>query len=87
MDDFVDLSSNLSSDYERLYENGKYTDILIYAGREPNNRVFLAHSLVLCTRSTFLEKSLTWNTETSNTKGTAIMFEDMTPNTFEILLR
>ena len=88
MKNIVDLSSSLSSDYEKLYESGNYTDISIHVGREPNNRIFLAHTLVLCTRSTYLEKRLTGNTGSSKEiQQTTMAFEDMTPDVFEILLR
>src|SRR6185437_2427556 len=88
MNNTVDLSSVLAADYERLYESGKYTDISIHTGKEPNNKIFFAHTLVLCTRSKFLENSLTENTETSGeVQKAAIMFEDVTPDVFEILLR
>jgi len=80
MDDFIDLSSSLSADYEKLYESGRYTDISIHVGKEPNSKIFLAHTVVLCTRSTFLEDSLT-------DQKTTIMFEDVKPDVFEILLR
>ena len=80
MNNFIDLSSSLSADYEKLYEGGKYTDISIHVGKEPNSKIFLAHTVVLCTRSTFLEDSLT-------DQKTTIMFEDVKPDVFEILLR
>ena len=84
----VDLSSALLSDYEKLYESGKYTDVSIYVGKEPNNKIFVAHTLVLCTRNPFFENSLTGNEEISNgiQKG-AMTFEDISPDVFEILLR
>ena len=89
MDIVVDLSSGLSSDYEKLYENGKYADVSIHVGKEPNNKIFLAHMLVLCTRSTFLENSLTTgDTETSEeVRKDAMTLEDMSPDVFEIILR
>ena len=88
MDIVVDLSSGLSSDYEKLYENGKYADVSIHVGKEPNNKIFLAHTLVLCTRSTFLENSLTGDTETSEeVRKDAMTLEDMSPDVFEIILR
>jgi len=84
----VDLSSVLSVDYEKLYESGRYTDISIHVGKESNSKIFLAHTVVLCTRSTFLEDSLTENKETpEETQKTAMAFEDVTPDVFEILLR
>jgi len=84
MSNVLELLSGVSSDYEKLYESGRYTDISINVGQAPGNKIFLAHSLVLCTRSTYFEAKLTGNTEIQQT---AMMFEDMTPNIFEILLR
>jgi len=76
------LSSSLSSDYEKLYKSGKYTDVSIHVGQRPNNSIFFAHTLVLCTRSLFFENRLTGNTGT-----TAVTVEDVKPDVFEILLR
>ena len=84
MNNIVDLSSGLSSDYEKLYKSGKYADVSIHVGKEPNNKIFLAHTLVLCTRSTFFENNLAESTEIQKD---AIMFEDVSPDVFEILLR
>ena len=86
MNIIVDLSSGLLSDYAKLYESSKYADISIYVGKEPNNKIFLAHALVLCTRSPFLENSLTGNAETSE-EIHAMTLEDVSPDVFEILLR
>jgi len=83
--DTIDLSSDLSSDYEKLYASNKYTDVSINVGREPNNKVFLAHSVVLCTRSTYFEKMIVENTE--EFQQTIMAFEDVTSEVFEILLR
>ena len=82
--DTIDLSSDLSSDNEKLYESQKYTDVSINVGREPNNKIFLAHSVVLCTRSTYFEKMIVENTE--DLQRTAMVFEDVTSEIFELLL-
>ena len=88
MNNLVDLSSGLSSDYGRLYESGKYTDISIHVGREPNNKIFFAHTVVLCARSTYIENSLTENMETpEEIQQTAMTFEDVSPEVFEVLLK
>ena len=88
MNDFVDLSSGLSADYEKLYENRRYTDVSIQVGQEQSSKIFFAHALVLCTRSKFLENSLTGNAESPDEiKMTAMTFEDVTPDVFETLLR
>ena len=84
----ITLSAGFSSDYEKFYESGKYTDISIQVGKESHSKIFLAHKAVLCARSKFLERSLTGNAETSEEiQKDAITFEDMTPDVFEILLR
>ena len=88
MNNLVDLSSILSADYEKLYESGRYADISIQVGKEPNSKIFFAHTLVLCTRSTLLENNSTEDMETSEAvQKTAITFEDVTPDVFELLLR
>ena len=88
MNVIVDLSLGLTSDYEKLYKSGKYTDISIHVGKEPNSKIFLAHALVLCTRNPFFENSLTGNTETSKEiQKTGMTLEDVSPDVFEILLR
>ena len=88
MNGFVDLSSGLSIDYEKLYESRRYTDVSVHIGKEPSSKIFFAHTLVLCTRSKFLENSLTGSAEASDEiQKTAITFEDVAPDVFEILLR
>ena len=88
MSNVIELFSGISSDYEKLYESGRYTDVSIHVGQEPNNKIFLAHTLVLCTRSAYFEDRLTVNTEASKEiQQAAIVFEDIAPETFEILLR
>ena len=87
MNNFVNLVSVLSADYGKLYESGRYTDVSIHVGKEPNSKIFLAHTLVLYTRCTFLN-NLTGYMETTETiQKAAITFEDVKPETFEILLR
>ena len=81
MDIIIDLSSRLLSAYEKLYESGKYADVLIHVGKKPNSKTFSAHTLILCTQCSFFEKSLNGNPETSMT------LEDVPPDVFEILLR
>ena len=83
--DIVDLSSDLSSDYEKLYESNKYTDVSINVGKEPGNKIFFAHAVVLCTRSTYFEKMIVENTE--EFQRTVMTFEDVTSEVFEIIFR
>ena len=84
MVDVVDLSSALSSDFGKLYENGRYTDISISVGREPT-KIFPAHAVVLCARSVYFESKLNGNT--NDIQQTVMAFEDVAPEYFEICLR
>ena len=81
----IDLSSDLSSDFEKLYESNKYTDVSISVGREPNSKLFFAHAVVLCTRSKYFEKMIAESTE--GFQQTVMAFEDVSSEIFEILLR
>jgi len=83
--DIVDLSSSLLSDLGKLYGSGRYADISIGVGREPNNKIFLAHAVVLCARSVYFESKLT--EESSNGIHQIVALEDVTPACFEICLR
>ena len=85
MNNIVELPSGLSSDFEKLYESGKYTDVSIRVGKEPNSKIFFANASILCARSTFLEKSLTEASE--SIQKAVITFEEVTPDVFEVLLR
>ena len=88
MDIVIDLSSRLLSAYEKLYESGKYADVSIHVGKEPNNKIVFAHTLILCTQCSFFEKNLNGNSETSEEiQKTAMTLEDVPPDVFEILLR
>jgi len=67
----------------RLLESENYTDLSIHVGREPHSKfkVFLAHTLALCTRSKYLENSLAGNTEASKEiQRTTLTFEDVIPD-------
>jgi len=87
MSGFVDLSSGLSADYEKLYKSRRYSDVSIHVGKEPSSKIFFAHTLVLCTRSKFFENNLTGNAESPDEIEKAVItFEDMAPDVFEILL-
>jgi len=88
MNNFINLSLGLSADYEKLYESGRYSDISIHVGKESNSKIFLAHTVVLCTRSKLIENNLSEYTEVPNAIPKAVItFEDISPDIFEILLR
>jgi len=88
MDNEIDYSSGLSFDCWKLYESGDYTDLSMHVGREPNSKIFLVHSWLLCARSKYLENSLVGNAEMSKeVRKTAVTFEDVIPDVFEVLLR
>jgi len=82
----VDLSSDVSVDLENFYESGKYTetDISINVGKEPNNKIFVAHSIMLCSRCKYLENKIM---ACGKVQHKVLVFEDIEPDVFEVLLR
>ncbi|GET57813.1 BTB/POZ protein [Rhizophagus irregularis DAOM 181602=DAOM 197198] len=49
--------TELSSDYEKLFETELGYDVIIYAGEEPNVKEIHAHSNILCIRSQYFRSA------------------------------
>ncbi|RIB28330.1 hypothetical protein C2G38_2137396 [Gigaspora rosea] len=52
------FSENMSEDYIKLYETKEHYDTIITVGKEPNIERIYAHSLILCTRSSYFRRAL-----------------------------
>jgi hypothetical protein len=82
-----DYSQELIDDYEKLLENDKGCDVIIYTGEEENVKEIRAHSLILCIRSQYFRTA--FSNEWANKKdGMFILRQpNISPQIFEIILR
>ncbi|RIA97528.1 hypothetical protein C1645_813938 [Glomus cerebriforme] len=77
----------ISNDYEKLLENEKGYDVIIYAGEDNNLKEIHAHSLVLCTRSRYF--CAAFSNEWVEKKDGKFIFKkpNISPELFKIILR
>ncbi|KAF0424047.1 btb/poz domain-containing protein 19-like [Gigaspora margarita] len=52
------LSEDLAEDFKNLYETKERYDTIITVGKEPNVASIYAHSVILCTRSSYFRRAL-----------------------------
>ncbi|RIA97529.1 hypothetical protein C1645_871284 [Glomus cerebriforme] len=80
-------SQEISNDYEKLLENEKRYDVIIYAGEDKNLKEIYAHSLVLCTRSQYF--CAAFSNEWVKKKNGKFIFKkpNISPELFKIILR
>src|ERR1044071_10383903 len=64
--------SELSSDYEKLFETGLGYDVIIYVGEEPNIKEIHAHSNILSIRSQYFHSA--FSNEWAEKKGGKFIF-------------
>ncbi|CAG8600155.1 11812_t:CDS:2 [Acaulospora morrowiae] len=81
------LHADLINDIGSLLQSGQNYDVVIYAGEEPNTKEYLAHSLILCARSSYFQAALLNNWERKNGGVTVFKKPNISANIFGILLR
>jgi hypothetical protein len=80
-----EYSQEVSDDYEKLLENEKGKDVIIYAGE--NLKEIRAHSLILCTRSQYFCAAF-YNDWVEKKNGIFIFKKpNISPQLFKIILR
>ena len=79
--------SELSNDYEKLFETGIEYDVVIYAGEEPNVKEIHAHSNILCIRSQYFRSA--FSNEWAEKRDGKFIFSkpNISPQLFNIILR
>ena len=79
--------TELSNDYEKLFEKEIGYDVIIYAGEEPNVKEIHAHSGILCIRSQYFHAAL--SNEWAEKKDGKFIFKkpNISPQLFNIILR
>ncbi|GBB91928.1 hypothetical protein RclHR1_01940005 [Rhizophagus clarus] len=83
----IQFLSKLSKNYIELLEDSEYYDIKIEVGQDPNVRFFRAHISILCSRSPYLRRALASNKKNDDNVLTDIKLPNITPETFQIILR
>jgi hypothetical protein len=82
----TDHLQEVINDYEKLLEDKKSYDVIIYAGKDENVEEIHAHSLILSIRSQYFCAALSKENERKNEK---IIFRkpEISPQVFKIILR
>ncbi|RGB33219.1 hypothetical protein C1646_816207 [Rhizophagus diaphanus] len=82
-----EYSQELINDYEKLLENDKGHDVIIYAGQDENVEAIYAHSLILCTRCQYFRAAF-FNEWAIKENGKFILKKsNISPQIFKIILR
>ena len=81
------FKTELSNDYEKLFETGIGYDVIIYAGEESNIKEIHAHSNILCIRSQYFRSAFS-NEWAEKSDGKFIFRKpNISPQLFNIILR
>ncbi|GBC02021.1 hypothetical protein RclHR1_04410014 [Rhizophagus clarus] len=82
-----EYSQEVCDDYEKLFEDEKGHDVIIYAGEDENMKEIHAHSLILCTRSQYFCAAF-YNDWVEKKDGIYIFKKpNISPQLFKIILR
>ena len=81
------ILTELSNDYEKLFETEIGYDVIIYAGEEQNVKEIHAHSNILCIRSQYFRSA--FSNEWAEKRDGKFIFRkpNISPQLFNIILR
>ena len=84
----IQFFSNLSQNYIEILDDSEYYDTTIEVGEDPNVKIFRAHMIILCHRSSYLRRALASNNEKNN-DGTLshVKLPNILPEIFQIILK
>ncbi|POG83110.1 hypothetical protein GLOIN_2v1761579 [Rhizophagus irregularis DAOM 181602=DAOM 197198] len=82
----IQFFSKLSQNYIEILEDNEYYDVTIEVGEDPNVKIFRAHMIILCHRSSFLRRTITSNKKNNDVLA-HIKLSNISPKTFQIILR
>ena len=77
----------LSQNLLESLEDDEYYDVTIEVGKDPDVRVFRAHTIVLHYRSSYLRRVLSTNKKHNDGALTHIKLSNILPEIFHIVLR
>jgi hypothetical protein len=83
----IQFFPKLSQNFIELLEDDEYYDITIEVGEDPNIKIFRAHTGILCYRSSYLRRYLASNKRNNDNVLTHVKLSNISPNTFQIILK
>jgi hypothetical protein len=82
-----DYWQELINDYEKLFENDKEHDVIIYAGENDDIKEIYAHSNILCARSQYFCAELSKENVEKKDEKYIIIKLNISPYLFKLILR
>jgi hypothetical protein len=79
--------NRLSRDYIEILNDEEYYDVTIEVGEDPNVKIFHAHMIILCYRSSYLQRTLSSNKKNNDGVLAHIKLSNVSPEAFQIILR
>ena len=77
----------LSENYTELLEDDEYYDVTIEVGKDPNVKIFRAHTNILWYRSPYLRRVLASNRNNNDNALNHIKLPNISPEIFQVILR
>ena len=78
--------SKLSQNYIELLKDDEYYDITIEVGEDPNVKIFRAYMNILCYRSSYLRRILSFNKKNNDNVFAHIKLSNISPEIFQNIL-
>ncbi|CAG8535256.1 8293_t:CDS:2 [Ambispora leptoticha] len=80
--------TSLSNDFGHLLDEGDDYNVIVHAGEEPNDRTFLAHSVVLRARSPYFRRALSKEWARTEKNGMIVFKKpNISHSVFQIILK
>ncbi|GBC11529.2 BTB/POZ protein [Rhizophagus irregularis DAOM 181602=DAOM 197198] len=83
----VQFFSKLSENYIRLLDDDQYYDVTIEVGEDPNVKIFRAHTIILCYRSPYLQRTLASKKASKDNALVHINLPNISPELFQNILK
>ena len=78
----------LSQNYIEILDDSEYYDTTIEVGKDPNVKIFRAHMIILCHRSSYLRRALAASNEKNNDGALShVKLPNILPEIFQIILK
>ena len=81
------LLPKLSQNLLEILDDDEYYDITIEVGNDPYVKIFRAHMAILHYRSPYLRRILSTNKKKNNETLTHIKLSNISPETFQVILK